>query len=64
MSVVFVLGFFVVVFLVILAIIFAVVAFLVNTKKSKNVVQNTFCTGCGAIVNVNSKFCDKCGKEL
>lgn len=36
-----------------------------NNSKSKQIrPQGTHCSGCGALLSVDNKYCDKCGKEM
>ena len=45
------------------AIIIAVVA--ANNSKSKQIrPQGMYCSECGALLSVDNKYCDKCGKEM
>lgn len=36
-----------------------------NNSKSKQIrPQGMYCSGCGALLSVDNKYCDQCGKEM
>ena len=49
---------------IVVGVIIVVTLVLFKGKKVEVTDNTRYCASCGAIISVNNKFCDNCGKEV